>query len=72
MIVLIWAGTAISAVGLTGLMLCIRTVTKAKKKAENDDALRDAIKRVLPLNLGSLFLSALGLMTVVVGIILEP
>ena len=72
MTLLITAGTALSLIGLVGLLLSIRKVAKAKKSAENDEALRDAVRSVLPLNLGSLLLSAMGLMTVVIGILLGP
>ena len=72
MTLLITAGTALSLVGLVGLLLSIRKVAKAKKSAENDEELRDSVKSVLPLNLGSLLLSAIGLMTVVIGILLGP
>ena len=72
MTLLIGAGTVVSVIGLMGLLLCIGRVAQAKKNAENEEALRHAIRTVLPLNLGSLFLSALGLMTIVVGIMLGP
>ena len=70
--ILIWAGAAISLVGLMGLLVCIRRVAKAKKVTQSEDELRYAVKEVLPLNLGSLLVSALGLITVVVGILLNP
>ena len=70
--VLIWAGAAISLIGLMGLLVCIRRVAKAKKVTQSEDELRYAVKEVLPLNLGSLLVSALGLITVVVGILLNP
>ena len=72
MTVLIWVGTVVSVVGLFGLLFCIRKVIQAKKIAENEEALRYAVRSVLPLNLGSLLLSAIGLMTVVIGIIMGP
>ena len=72
MTLLIAAGTALSIVGLVGLLFCIYKVAKAKKDAENDEALRDSLRSVLPLNLGSLLLSAIGLITVVIGILLGP
>ena len=52
-------------------MSCIVRVMKARKSAMNEDELRDIVKNTLPMNLGSLFLSVLGLMAVVVGILLE-
>ena len=70
--VLIWAGAAISLIGLMGLLVCIRRVAKAKKVTQSEDELRYAVKEVLPLNLGSLLVSALGLIAVVVGILLNP
>ena len=69
---LIWGGTAISLIGLMGLLICIRKVAKAKKTAQSEEELHHAVKQVLPLNLGSLFVSVLGLMAVVVGISLTP
>ena len=70
--ILIWAGAAISLVGLMGLFICIRRVAKAKKETRSEEELRHAVKQVLPLNLGSLLVSSLGLIAVVVGILLSP
>ena len=72
MYVLIWGGAAISVVGLIGLLVCIRRVAKAKNATQSAEELRYAVKQVLPLNLGSLLVSALGLMAVIVGILLTP
>ena len=69
---LISGGTALSLLGLMGLLFCIRKVQKAKKTARSDGELRQSVKQALPINLGSLFLSALGLMAVVVGILMTP
>lgn len=65
---LIWVGTAISLVGLAGLILSIIRVAGLKKQNLPDEELRSAVQKVMPLNLGSLFLSVIGLMTVMVGI----
>lgn len=67
---LIWAGTVVSVVGLVGLVWCILKVAKAKKASLTDEELRAAIQKVVPLNLGALFLSVIGLMMVIVGIFL--
>lgn len=66
--ILVWVGAAVSLVGLLGLFQSIRKVAKAKKTAQSDDELRASVQKVLPLNLGSLFLSVIGLMIVIVGI----
>ncbi|TCL09043.1 hypothetical protein BXY66_1085 [Shimia isoporae] len=65
---IIWVGAAISLLGLIGLILSIVKVSKARKAGLSDEELRVAVHKVIPLNLGSLFLSVLGLMTVIVGI----
>jgi len=65
---LIWVGTAISLIGLAGLILSIIRVAGLKRQKLPDEELRNAVQRVMPLNLGSLFLSVIGLMTVMVGI----
>ncbi len=67
---LIWGGAAISVAGLLGLVYCIFRVAKAKRANLSDDELRDAVKRVVPLNLGALFLSVIGLMMVIMGVFL--
>lgn len=67
---MIWAGTAISLIGLIGLIWCIVRVTRARRAKLDDDAMRTALQSVLPLNMGALFLSVIGLMLVAVGVIL--
>jgi len=67
---LIWIGTAISIAGLLGLFWCIFRVCRARRSNLSDENLRDAVRRVVPLNMGALLLSALGLMMVIAGIML--
>ena len=67
---LIWTGAAVSVLGLIGLILSIIRVNRARKAGLSDEELRLAVQKVLPLNLGSLFLSVIGLMMVIVGIFL--
>ncbi|WP_371224397.1 hypothetical protein [Roseovarius sp. 2305UL8-3] len=67
---LIWIGAAVSMIGLLGLVWCIYTVWKARKSGASDDELRAAVQKVVPLNTAALFLSVIGLMMVVLGIIL--
>jgi hypothetical protein len=69
--VMIWAGTGVSLLGLAGLIWCIVRVAKARRAKVSEDALRAVIQSVVPVNLGALFLSVLGLMMVVVGIFLS-
>ena len=66
--VLIWAGATLSFLGLVGLVYCIVRVARARKAQLDDEALRAEVKAVMPINLGSLFVSVLGLMMVILGI----
>ncbi len=68
---LIWIGTVISVIGLAGILLSIGRVIRAKKENLPDDEMRDRISKILPINLGSLFLSVIGLMMVILGISLS-
>jgi hypothetical protein len=67
---LIWSGAALSVAGLIGLFWCIIKVAGAKKAGLSDEEMRDAVKKVVPLNMAALFLSVFGLMMVVMGIFL--
>lgn len=66
----IWIGAALSVIGLVGIGYSIVAVARAKKAGLSDQELRARIARVLPLNLGALFVSMIGLMAVIVGVIL--
>ena len=68
--ILIWIGSILSILGLVGLFWCIKTVLTAKKNATTDEQLRDSLQKIVPLNMAALFLSAIGLMLVILGIIL--
>lgn len=68
--IVIWTGAAISLLGLVGLMWCVISVTRAKRAKLDDEAMRAVLKSAIPLNLGALFLSVIGLMMVIVGIFL--
>ncbi len=65
---MIWVGALLSVVGLIGLLLSIVKVAQARRAKLSDDELRAAVQKVVPLNMGSLFLSVIGLMAVMVGI----
>ncbi|MBJ6371455.1 hypothetical protein [Sedimentitalea arenosa] len=67
---MVWAGAAVSLLGLAGLIWCIIRVWSARRAKLADDDMRKVLEKVLPLNLGALFLSVIGLMLVVVGVML--
>ena len=68
--ILIWIGSILSLLGLVGLLWSIKTVLRAKKAAVSDEDLRMTLQKVVPFNMAALFLSAIGLMLVILGIIL--
>ena len=68
--ILIWIGSILSLLGLVELLWCIKTVLRAKKAAVSDEELRMSLQKVVPFNMAALFLSAIGLMLVILGIML--
>ena len=68
--ILIWFGAFLSLVGLIGLIWCIVFVARARRAQLSEEALREKLRKTLPMNLGSLFVSVLGLMLVILGIFL--
>jgi hypothetical protein len=69
--ILIALGAVVTLAGLGGLLWCILRVTKAKRAGLNDEALRVVMQKTVALNLGALFLSVIGLIMVVVGLLLS-
>lgn len=70
MAALIPTGAIITLFGVAGLLWCIMKVNKARKSGASDEELRATMQAVMAPNLGALFLSAIGLAMVVVGILL--
>ncbi|KXF90090.1 MULTISPECIES: hypothetical protein [Phaeobacter] len=68
--IMVWVGAAVSVAGLIGLMWSVVRVMQAKRQKLDDDALRAVVQKVLPYNLGALFLSVIGLMLVMLGLTL--
>ena len=66
----VWGGAALSAIGLFGIIYSIVAVTRAKRANLPDEELRARISKVLPINLAALFVSMIGLMAVIVGVML--
>jgi hypothetical protein len=67
---LIWAGAALTVIGLLGLGYCILRAARAKRAGLDDAAMRAELQRVVAFNLGAVGVSALGLAAVVSGILL--
>ncbi len=67
---LIWIGAALSILGLVGIIASIVMVARAKRAGLEDAEMRARISKILPINMGALFVSMIGLMMVIVGIVL--
>ena len=67
---LIWAGAAVSGLGLAGLARCILLALRIRREALPEAEAKVRLQRLVALNMGALLLSMLGLMIVVVGIFL--
>ena len=68
---LIWGGAGVSLMGLAGLIWSIVRVASARRAKLSDAEMRAVLQSALPLNLGALFLSVIGLMMVILGIFLR-
>lgn len=67
---MIWAGALLTVLGLIGIVYSILQVTRAKRAELSDEDMRARLSKILPINIGALFVSTLGLMIVIVGIAL--
>ena len=67
---LIWGGAAVTCVGLLGLVWCGLAAARARAAGLDDEAMKARLGRLVAVNLGSLAISALGLMTVILGLFL--
>lgn len=67
---LIWAGAAVSLIGLIGIFYCIIIAIKAKRANLPDEEMHASLQRLVVLNMAALLLSMVGLMMVVAGILL--
>ena len=70
MAALMWIGIALALAGLAWVLWCIVMVVRARRAGLDDAAMRARLQRLVAMNMGALLLSALGLMTLVVGLIL--
>ena len=68
---IIWCGAALSILGLVGVIYCIVSAMKLRKRLGATEELRTALMKLLPVNLGALMLSILGLVAIVAGIFLS-
>lgn len=67
----IWGGAVVSLIGVIGIVYCIIMVFKAKRANLPDEEMQSRLKGLVLVNMIALFISVIGLMIVVVGIILS-
>ncbi|HMO71903.1 MAG TPA: hypothetical protein PKC84_09735 [Paracoccaceae bacterium] len=67
---LVWAGVAMTLLGVAGLARCVQLAYRVRKGNLPPDQARATLQKVVALNMGALGLSALGLAAVVAGILL--
>ncbi len=68
--ILIAAGAVVTLLGLAGLVWCIARVTRARRAGLDDAGLRAVMQKIVALNMAALFVSVIGLMMVVIGVLL--
>ena len=67
---LIWIGLALTLLGLGGLGWCMRQAMQIRKTALPPAEAKNALQRVIVVNMGSMAFAFLGLALVVVGAVL--
>jgi hypothetical protein len=71
MTILIWAGAALTLLGVAGLVACIIMAMRARAAGLTGPAMQARLQRVVVWNMAALAVSFLGLMGVVLGVILS-
>jgi hypothetical protein len=67
---LIWAGAIMTMTGVFALGYCVLRTLRARRAGLEDAAMRAELQRVVAINMAALGISALGLATVVTGVLL--
>ena len=68
--IVVWIGAGLSCLGIIGIIYSVVAVTRAKRAQLPDEELRARVAAILPINLIALFVSMIGLMAVIVGVML--
>lgn len=64
---MIGSGVGLALIGLLGIIWSVIMVIKARRAGLDDEALRAALAKVIPVNLAALMVSVLGLIIVVIA-----
>jgi len=68
---LVWVGSGMTIVGLGILIWVIVSVARARSAGLDETAMKAKLQRLVAWNMGAMGLSALGLMTVIIGFTLS-
>ena len=68
---LVWTGTGITLLGCAGLILSVILIARIRAENLEDQAMRERLNKVIPVNLGALLCAAFGLMVVIIGLVLS-
>lgn len=68
---MIWAGAAVTLLGVGGLIGCVLYVLRLRRAGLDDAMMRERLRRGVVWNMAALFVSVLGLMLVIIGIALR-
>lgn len=68
---LIWAGMALTVIGLVGIIWSIIAVARVRRAKLDEEAMKARMQSIVPINVGALMLSMMGLGVVIVGIFLS-
>ncbi len=68
--VMIWAGAAITLMGVAGLVACVIFAIRLRRAGLPDAEFRTGLRRGVIWNMAALFVSVIGLMLVVLGVAL--
>lgn len=68
---LAFAGATLSLIGLAGIIWSIFAVNKARHADLSDEEMQQRMQSIMPLNIGALMVSVLGLGMVTIGLILS-
>ena len=71
MTLLVWIGVALTVTGLVVLGWCIVEAIRVRRAGLPEEAQKARLQRLVAINLGALALSALGLMSVILGLSLR-
>ena len=65
---MIWAGAAVTLIGVAGLIACVVYVMRLRRAGLDDAAMRAGLRKGVIWNTLALFVSVIGLMLVILGI----